>query len=155
VVLLCIYVKGPVSNISFVSIHPTFRIKGKTELRRWILSIVTAHDFHVKQLDFIFCSDAYLLEINKTHLGHDYYTDIVTFDLSEKESHIISEVYISIDRAFENGLKYKRDDELPRIIIHGVLHLLGYKDKTKKDKLMMRLKEEECLNMFHVKIQLV
>jgi rRNA maturation RNase YbeY len=109
----------------------------------------------VKQLDFIFCSDAYLLEINKTHLGHDYYTDIVTFDLSEKESHIISEVYISIDRAFENGLKYKRDDELPRIIIHGVLHLLGYKDKTKKDKLMMRLKEEECLNMFHVKIQLV
>jgi probable rRNA maturation factor len=102
-------------------------------------------------LTYIFCSDEYLLEVNKNFLQHDFYTDIITFDLSEsKSSPTIGEIYISVDRVKENAITHESSFELElhRVIFHGVLHLCGYKDKTKKDALLMRDKEDDCLSMY-------
>jgi rRNA maturation RNase YbeY len=99
---------------------------------------------------YVFCSDDFLLEINRTSLNHDYYTDIITFDLSEPNQPIESEVYVSIDRVKENaqnqGFSFK--DELCRVVFHGALHLCGYKDKKKDDILIMRKKEDYYLKQF-------
>ena len=101
-------------------------------------------------LNYIFCTDEYLLEINKTHLKHNYYTDIITFDLSESPGQIIGEVYISTDRVRDNattlGISIK--EELHRVIFHGALHLCGYKDKAPKDQKKMRAAEDGCLNAY-------
>jgi probable rRNA maturation factor len=102
-------------------------------------------------LTYIFCSDEYLLEVNKNFLQHDFYTDIITFDLSEsKSSPTIGEIYISVDRVKENTITHQTSFELElhRVIFHGALHLCGYKDKTKKNALLMRDKEDDCLSMY-------
>ena len=101
-------------------------------------------------LTYVFCSDEYLLNMNRQFLEHDYYTDIITFPLSETEKEIEAEIYISIDRVKDNATKFKTEvlDELHRVIFHGVLHLIGYKDKTKADKETMRSKENEWLRKF-------
>ena len=102
-------------------------------------------------MNYIFCSDEYLLEVNNNFLQHDFYTDIITFDLSlSKTSPTIGEIYISVDRVKENAITHKTSFELElhRVIFHGALHLCGYKDKTKKDALLMRDKEEDCLSMY-------
>lgn len=104
----------------------------------------------MKELNYIFCSDIFLHEINKTYLGHHTYTDIITFDYSEKNSHEIEgEIYISVDRVKENAVTYQKTfhQELHRVIIHGVLHLLGYGDKTGEEQKEMRKKEEACLSL--------
>lgn len=97
-------------------------------------------------INFIFCDDAYLSELNLSYLNHTTLTDIITFDYTD-EGIISGDIYISIERVKENALLYSKtfQDELNRIIIHGVLHLLGNKDKKPKDKAMMRKKEDECL----------
>src|SRR5688572_23762728 len=97
----------------------------------------------LEQLQYIFCSDEYLLEINKQHLNHNYYTDIITFDLSETPDAVTGEIYISIDRVKDNAQTYKVSfkQELLRVIFHGALHLCGYKDKTEKDQVLMRKAE--------------
>ncbi len=101
-------------------------------------------------IGYIFCSDDYLLEKNRQFLDHDTYTDIITFDLSETESEMISEIYISVDRVADNasrlGTSYQ--EELHRVIFHGVLHLCGFKDKKKADQLQMRRMEELCLAQY-------
>jgi len=101
-------------------------------------------------ITYIFCSDEYLLNMNRQFLEHDYYTDIITFPLSETEKEIEAEIYISIDRVKDNAEKFKTEflDELHRVIFHGVLHLMGYKDKTIVDKETMRNKENEWLRRF-------
>jgi probable rRNA maturation factor len=104
-----------------------------------------------ESVTYIFCSDDYLLEVNKNFLQHDFYTDIITFDLSlSKSSPTIGEIYISVDRVKENAITHKTtfELELHRVIFHGALHLCGYKDKIKKDALLMRDKEEDCLSMY-------
>lgn len=135
-------------DISFFNEDVDYKIKDKQKLRQWIASTVANEGGRVGELNFIFCSDAYLLEINKKYLNHDTYTDIVTFDSSEKDGVIAGDVFISIDRTAENASKFdvSEQDELHRVIIHGVLHLCGYLDKKKEDKALMTEKENEYLS---------
>ncbi len=124
-------------------------LANKIKLKAFIVSLFTDHNKTLDTLDIIFCSDEYLLQINQQHLSHDYYTDIITFDLSfNKQSPIIGELYISVDMVKENAITNKKSfsNELHRVIFHGVLHLLGFKDKAEADVVIMRQKEEECLS---------
>lgn len=136
-------------EILFFNHEVNFRLKNKKLLKLWIADCIKARGFSTGFLNFIFCTDDYLLEINKKHLHHDYYTDIITFPLSEIQlSKVIdAELYISVDRIKENAsnLNCSFTDELHRVMIHGVLHLCGLKDKTKNELLKMRSSEDEEL----------
>ena len=101
----------------------------------------------MKELTYVFCSDAYLLPMNQQYLDHDTYTDIITFDNSEVEGDIVGDIFISVERVRENAAKFNitETDELHRVIIHGALHLLGYTDKSVVTKKKMTQKEDECL----------
>lgn len=119
-------------------------------VRDWI-EVVAEHEGHlVGALYYYFCSDEALLEINQRRLGHDFYTDIVTFPMVE-DTLLSSEFCLSLDRIAENSLTFGRnfESELLRVIIHGVLHLMGYDDHTDEDREKMRSKEEECLNFYY------
>ncbi len=135
-------------DITFFSEDIDYTLKEKAKVREWINSAIQTEGFkRVSELNFIFCSDQYLLDINKEYLNHDTYTDIVTFDSSEDEAVIAGDIFISIDRIRENATKFKvlERDELHRVIIHGVMHLCGYLDKKKEDKERMTNKENEYL----------
>lgn len=135
-------------DISFFSEDIDYTLKEKAKVREWIHSAIQAEGFkRVSELNFIFCSDEYLLDINKEYLNHDTYTDIVTFDSSEEEEVIAGDIFISIERIRENAAKFKVPDrdELHRVIIHGVMHLCGYLDKKKEEKERMTAKENEYL----------
>lgn len=121
-------------------------LKKRTILKQWITTIVENNKKEVGEISYIFCSDEQLLEINKEFLNHDYYTDIITFDYSEADV-ISGDLFISIERIKDNAktLKTSYQEELHRVIIHGVLHLLGYKDKTEEESENMRKLEDECL----------
>lgn len=125
------------------------KLKNRRALSKYLDELVQEHLSGVKQikLTYIFCSDEYLLNINKEFLNHDTYTDIVTFDLGEYEDEMIGEIYVSIDRVAENASKFGKtyQDELHRVIFHGALHLCGYKDKTQEQKNEMRQAEDKCL----------
>ena len=130
----------------------------KTKIRKWVLSIAQQYNLRIGEINYIFCNDDYLIEINRTYLEHDNYTDIITFDLSDPgERSKYSDIYISLERVRDNAAKHgtKLDDEILRVIIHGILHLCGFKDKNKTDKNQMREKESEAISryfaMFHVK----
>lgn len=120
----------------------------RSHLKQYLAGCFKKEKKKLAVLSYIFCSDTYLLKINKDFLGHDFYTDIVTFDLSEKGGPIQGEIYISVDRVRDNarqlGLSIK--EELHRVIFHGALHLCGYKDKSAKDIKQMRSLEENWLN---------
>jgi rRNA maturation RNase YbeY len=133
--------------INFFEEDTIFKPKQKAQLRQWVKDTVVAEGFKLKELNYIFCSDAYLLQINQQYLDHDTYTDIVTFDNSEVEGDIVGDIFISVDRIRENGAKFKtgETDELHRVIIHGALHLLGYTDKSVVTKQKMTQKEDEYL----------
>ena len=126
----------------------TYNLKQKTAVRQWITETITAEGYKLKELNYIFCSDRYLLQINQQYLKHDTYTDIITFDNSDTEKLIIGDIFISIERIRENAAKFNlpETDELHRVIIHGALHLLGYKDKTPVTKQKMTQKEDFYLN---------
>lgn len=124
------------------------RIKEATSIKLSIQQLFSDENKILNSINYIFCSDEYLLSINKEHLNHDYYTDIITFDLTENnEDGIIGEVYISIDRIKDNAatLNNTYANELLRVVFHGALHLCGYKDKSKKDELLMRNKENHYI----------
>lgn len=116
----------------------------------WIKQVISIEGKRVGDVSFIFCSDDYLLEVNRKYLNHDYFTDIITFDNVEG-SLISGDIFISVDRVKENSIEFATsfDNEIHRIIIHGVLHLLGYKDKVKKDKHLMTQKEDLYLKLFN------
>lgn len=137
-------------SVNFHSLQAT-TLTNKKKLKLFIGSLFSNYGKTLDSLDIIFCSDDYLLQINQQHLSHDYYTDIITFDLSiNKKAAIIGELYISVDRVKENAITNKQSfiTELHRVIFHGTLHLLGFKDKSKADILVMRSKEEECLSKY-------
>jgi rRNA maturation RNase YbeY len=116
----------------------------------WIKQVIFLEEKRVGDISFIFCSDEYLLSVNRKYLNHDYYTDIITFD--DVEGNVINgDIIISVDRVKENSIEFQTsfENEIHRIVIHGVLHLLGYKDKTKKDKLLMTEKEDLYLKLFN------
>ncbi len=118
----------------------------------WITSVILAKGNTTGDLTYVFCSDEYLLDMNRKYLQHDYYTDIITFP-SESSGEISGEIYISLDRVRDNAGKFNTDelDELRRVMIHGVLHLLGFADDTPETKAIMRKEEDLALEMFHVK----
>lgn len=135
--------------IQFFEEDINFKLKNKAGVRQWIKNTIIAEGYKLKELNYIFCSDTYLLEINKQYLDHDTYTDIVTFDNSEIEGSITGDIFISIERIRENSLKFNSGEanELHRVIIHGALHLLGYTDKKPADKKNMTLKEDFYLSL--------
>lgn len=114
----------------------------------WIKSIIGAEEKKCGDISFIFCSDEYLLEVNKKYLNHDYYTDIITFDYVEGNL-MNGDIFISVDRILDNSKVFDTsfENELCRILAHGVLHLIGYKDKNVKDKIMMTFKEDYYLKL--------
>jgi probable rRNA maturation factor len=134
--------------ISFFEDDIQFKLKNKAQVRQWITATIFAEGYKLKELTYIFCSDAYLLQINRQYLDHDTYTDIITFDNSEEEGKITGDIFISIERIRENASKFKvsETEELHRVIIHGALHLLGYKDKSAAHKRKMTQKEDFYLN---------
>jgi rRNA maturation RNase YbeY len=136
-------------KIFFHSADKGFRFDSKTSLKNFIVALFKKEKKALKSLHYVFCSDDYLLNINKTFLQHDYYTDIITFDLSESDL-IDGEVYISLDRVKDNSIIQKTTlkEEILRVIFHGALHLCGYKDKTKKQASEMRLKENHYLSLY-------
>lgn len=135
------------ANIQFFYENVSFHFDKRSAVKEFIRKLFKREHTRLNTLNFIFCSDEALLEINRTYLQHDYYTDIITFGLQDPGSAVVGEIYISIDRVRDNaktqGVSFKQ--ELHRVLFHGALHLCGYKDKLPKDELIMRNKENEYL----------
>lgn len=137
----------PAPKIHFFTEDIFFTPKQKTRIRAWVRETIEAEGYLLKELNFIFCSDNYLLSINQQYLDHDTYTDIITFDNSEKKGDIAGDIFISIERVRENASAFNvsETDELHRVMIHGTLHLLGYPDKGRSAKALMTEKENNYL----------
>ncbi|MCG8307291.1 MAG: rRNA maturation RNase YbeY [Cytophagales bacterium] len=135
------------TSIRFFTEDTNFALKNKTKLRHWITAAINQNNKKLLALNYVFTSDAYLLNINKEYLDHTNFTDIITFDQSSKKHTVEADIFISIDRVKENAeeLKISFRDELHRVMIHGVLHLLGFDDKTDSEKEEMRKKENHYL----------
>ncbi|HMQ08603.1 MAG TPA: rRNA maturation RNase YbeY [Saprospiraceae bacterium] len=133
-------------NISLFSENTNFIYSANDRLSSWIQNVLEEERKKGSNINFIFCDDATLHALNVEYLKHDTYTDIITFPLSEDKT-IGGDIYISVDRVRENAYEFKSnfDEELHRVIIHGILHLCGYKDKTPEDQLLMRKKENHYL----------
>lgn len=140
------------SRINFFSEDIDFTPQHQKQLKDWIKSVIIKEGYTLEEVNYIFCSDDYLLNINQNYLDHDTYTDIITFDNSEAERQIEGDIFISIDRVKENAnqLNTKETDELHRVMIHGILHLLGHGDSTSEEKTAMRKKEEACLSLRNI-----
>lgn len=125
----------------------SFRAKAVALQKAWLKKVAAQEGFSILEINYIFCSDIYLLQINKQHLDHHYYTDIITFDNSEKAKELEADIFISVDRVKENakGFTQPFSTELSRVMVHGLLHLMGYKDKTKEQKAEMRKMEDQYL----------
>jgi probable rRNA maturation factor len=137
------------ASINYFSQKPRFKLQNQKKVSAWIKRVVTKESKSLVSLNYIFCTDDYLREINIQFLKHKTYTDIITFNYNPSKLEIEGEIYISIDRVLENAEIYKTDffTELNRVMVHGVLHLLGYNDKTKSEKQAMREKEDACLSL--------
>ena len=133
--------------ISFTS-NTNFQLKNKSASTSWIKKVVQKEGRKMKELSFVFCNDIDLLDKNSKYLNNNNFTDILTFDYSENNN-ISGDIYISIERVEENAKTYKVtfQNELDRVMIHGILHLLGYKDKSKKEQKIMRDKEDFYLSL--------
>lgn len=139
-------------EVNFFTEDIEFNLAHSAILTEWLLMLAEQHGFEVDTLNYIFCSDEYLLQINQTYLDHDYYTDIITFNHSEEEDVLLSDIYISIDRVKDNAseMNISFENELHRVIVHGFIHLLGYSDKTDSEKETMRQKEDTCLSLLKI-----
>ena len=115
----------------------------------WIARVINHFGLKTGEVFFLFCTDDYLLQINNDYLQHDTFTDIITFDLSENKHFISGEIIISLDRVLDNSNRFKVDfaEEIHRVLIHGILHLLGFKDKTDEESALMRAQENYCLSL--------
>ena len=135
--------------IHFFSEEVDFTPSPNDPFKAWITTVIKNEGFELNQLNFIFCADSYLLNINREYLNHDDYTDIITFDNSEDNLEISGDIFISIERVAENAesIGSEFQEEISRVMIHGVLHLMGWGDKTKKEKEVIRKKEDDCLSL--------
>jgi len=120
------------------------------KITQWVNEICKRNDATLSDVNYIICSDDHLLSINQEYLEHDFYTDIITFDNSEKEGVIEGDIFLSVDRIKENAMSMgvTFDNELLRVFAHGILHLIGYGDKSEQEIRVMRKKEDECLSLF-------
>ena len=130
------------------SIETKYSLKNRTLIKQWIKTVVENKGKKLGDISYILCDDDYLLEVNRQYLKHDYYTDIITLDYTENDR-IGGDLFISIDRVKDNAtaLQVSEHEELMRVMIHGVLHLLGLKDKSEEEVKQMRKAEEECLEL--------
>ena len=140
------------SKIQFHFLTEPFHFANRTKLKKFILDSLRTEGRAVEYINFIFCTDSYLLSLNQGYLGHDTYTDIITFELSPKGHPILSDIYISVERVRENAKQFKTSfgRELHRVIFHGTLHLMGLKDKTNAQAAVMRESEEKYLSAYFV-----
>ena len=128
-----------------------FELTNETQIKNWISKVIQSENKTTGEISYIFCNDDYLLKLNQEHLNHDTLTDIISFDYT-LGNELSGDIFISVERVQDNANDYKVtfENELLRVMAHGVLHYCGYKDKTEKDEMIMRIKEEEKLQMFHV-----
>lgn len=134
-------------EIDFFTEDLSYRLLHKRALRKWLQDVAAKEKQSIATLSIVLCSDEFLLQMNREHLEHDYYTDIITFDYSG--DHISGDLFISLDRVRDNAKQrgLRLVDELHRVMVHGVLHLLGYKDKTPQEQQEMRQKEDYYLTL--------
>ena len=139
------------NTISFLSEDVSFDLAHKEIIQKWISKVISEELKTIGEITYVFCSDQYLHKINLQHLQHDTFTDIITFDYCVDEI-INSDIFISIDRVKENAISFRTSfkNELNRVIIHGILHLIGYDDKTDADKETMRSKEDFYLSLLTI-----
>ncbi|MGV3638971.1 MAG: rRNA maturation RNase YbeY [Adhaeribacter sp.] len=137
----------PESLIEFVTEDIEFTLINQNEITDWLNQIISKHGYQLENLTYVFCSDEYLHDMNVEYLNHDTYTDIITFDNADDAGVIESDIFISIDRVKENAqlLGTSFPDELHRVMVHGVLHLLGFDDKTPELKAQMQQEEDRSL----------
>jgi len=137
-------------TIFFNNADRSTSLRFRTKLKAFVNKQCLKEGLHIETLQYVFCSDAFVLDINNRYLNHNFYTDIISFDLSEQKGQLIGDVYISIDRVKENakteGHPYMH--ELLRVIFHGALHFCGYKDKKPADAKLMRAKEDKWLKAY-------
>ncbi|WP_181304804.1 rRNA maturation RNase YbeY [Rufibacter sp. XAAS-G3-1] len=133
--------------IEFFTEEVEFEVKNEEKVKTWLSQIISKYSFELESLNYIFCSDEYLHQMNVEYLEHDTLTDVITFDNSDFEGVIEGDVFISIDRIVDNAATFNitPEEELHRVMAHGLLHLLGFDDKTPEKKELMRSKENECL----------
>lgn len=136
-------------KIYFFLEEVSYNLRNKRKIREWIIKSAENEEVKVGVLNYILTSDNILVQLNKEYLRHFTLTDIITFDLTEKEGEISGDIFISVDRARENAKEFKVSlgNELNRLMIHGVLHLIGFKDKTQQEREIMRSKEEFYLSL--------
>ena len=136
--------------IFFSTENIDFELADEPKVKKWILAVVGAQGKRVGNLNYLFCDDSYLINVNRTYLNHDTYTDIITFDYVES-SVVSGDILISVERVRENAALFNSsfEQELQRVIIHGVLHLLGQADKSDEDAAEMRRKEELALALWN------
>lgn len=132
------------SMIQFFNEDVVFKMQQVRKTRAWLKHVIETEEFVLNQLNYVFCSDEYLLNINRQYLNHDFYTDIITFDNSEGEGEVEGDIFISIDRVKENAQELHKsfEEELRRVLVHGILHLVGYDDIEDEQELQMRNKED-------------
>ena len=127
-----------------------FKLQDESKIKNWISSCITNYNFTEGEINYIFCDDDYLLKLNVEFLNHDTLTDIISFDYTLGKL-ISGDIFISIERVRENANKFNQtiDNELNRVMIHGILHYFGFKDKSENDKLKMREEEDKCLSLLN------
>lgn len=136
--------------INYQSQDIKFVLKEKRKVSKWINDVIKSHQKKLGNVSYIFCSNQYILELNQQYLNHNYFTDIITFDYCH-DNIVEGDIFISIDTVLDNSHRFKTNfnDELLRVIIHGVLHLVGFSDKTAKQQKQMRFLEDEALSIFY------
>ncbi len=134
--------------INFFNEDVDFKVAHPRKTKTWLKSIIETEGYELNQLNYVFCSDEYLLGINRQYLNHDFYTDIITFDNSEIEGKVEGDIFVSIDRVQENAKELNKpfEEELRRVLAHGILHLVGYDDIEDEQELEMRNKEDFYLS---------
>lgn len=137
--------------VAFYFEDTDFKLRHKTRIKEWLRLVAESEVFTLGNISIIFCSDNYILDINQKYLQHDYFTDIITFDYSEG-GRISGDLFISVDSVRENSVEYgtEFEDELHRVIVHGILHLIGYDDHTEDEIKTMRSKEDYYLSLFEL-----
>lgn len=134
--------------IRFFNEDVPYKLPQKQVIRQWLKQQAEAEGYSVGDLNYMFCSDEHVLQVNRDYLQHDYYTDIITFDMSEEEDKIEGDIFISVDRVVDNAnkLAVPAEQEMRRVLAHGLLHLCGYGDKTDEEAAQMRHKEDEWIS---------
>lgn len=137
-------------SIQFFTEDIDFELENQSLITNWLSNVAEIHHKEIENINYVFCSDEHLLSINQQYLDHDYYTDIITFDNSvSNDSPLLSDIFISIDRVIDNAQQQELSfaEELHRVLVHGLLHLLGFQDKEEDEQIIMRQKEDTCLSL--------